>query len=164
MSWQKTVLLENLRLFYNDVEDFTVTPHGGTAQLFFRETELVGLVPATRLSDGTLMYLSLLCILLHPSPPPVICIDEPELGLHPDILPTVGRMLIDASERCQLIVTTHSPALIDALSHVPDCVLVAEKEGAETSITRLDKDELAPWLDKYRSPSHGSNDGVVVPC
>jgi predicted ATPase len=146
----KPVLLENLKLFYNDVEDYTVTLHGGTAQLYFRESGLNGLIPATRLSDGTLRYLFLLCILLHPLPPPVICIDEPELGLHPDILPTISRLLIDASERCQLIVTTHSSALIDSLSHKADCVLVAEKEGAESTITRLNKDELTPWLNKYR--------------
>jgi predicted ATPase len=147
---KKTALLEQLRLFYNNVEDYTVTLHGGTAQLFFRESGLNGLIPATRLSDGSLRYLFLLCILLHPSPPPVICIDEPELGLHPDILPTVGRLLVEASERCQLIVTTHSPALIDSLSHMPECVLVAEKDGAESTIIRLDKEELAPWLERYR--------------
>lgn len=146
----KPVLLEKLKLFYSDMEDFTIRLHGGTAQLFFRESGFKGLVPATRLSDGTLRYLFLLCILLHPSPPPVICIDEPELGLHPDILPTIGRLLLAASERCQLIVTTHSPQLIDSLSHTPDCVLVAEKEGTETTISRLDKDELTPWLEKYR--------------
>ena len=146
----KPAVLDKLKLFYNDAEDYTVSLHGGTAQLFFRENGLSGLIPATRLSDGTLRYLSLLCILLHPTPPPVICIDEPELGLHPDILPTIGRLLIEASERTQLIITTHSPALVDSLSYAPDCVLVAEKENAETVISRLDKDELAPWLEKFR--------------
>lgn len=146
----KQKLLKSLNLFYGDVEDFTVLLQGGTAQLFFRESGLKGLIPATRLSDGTLRYLLLLCILLHPSPPPVVCIDEPELGLHTDILPTLGRLLVEASERCQLIVTTHSPSLIDSLSHCPDCVMVAEKEGSETSLVRLDKDEMAPWLEKYR--------------
>jgi predicted ATPase len=146
----KPELLDKLKLFYNDVEDCTVALHGGTAQLFFRESGLIGQIPAKRLSDGTLRYLFLLCILLHPTPPPVICIDEPELGLHPDILPTVGRLLIEASERCQLIITTHSPSLIDSLSEMPECVLVAEKDNAKTAISRLDKDMLAPWLKKYR--------------
>ena len=147
---RKPAVLDMLRLFYNDVEDFNVTLSGGTAQLFFRESGLGGLIPAARLSDGVLRYLFLLCILLHPSPQPLICIDEPEIGLHPDILPTLGRLLIEASEHSQLIVTTHSPALIDSLSHTPDCVLVAEKENAKTNISRIDKDELAPWLKKYR--------------
>ncbi|WP_419621951.1 AAA family ATPase, partial [Thiolapillus sp.] len=42
---------------------------------------------ACRLSDGTLRYLCLLAILCHPKPPPLVCIEEPELGLHPDVLP-----------------------------------------------------------------------------
>ena len=147
----KQDILEQLRLFYRDVVDYVIKMEGGTAQLFFRDEGLGGnSIPATRLSDGTLRYLFLLCILLHPAPPPVVCIEEPELGLHPDILPTIGRLLVDASGRCQLIVTTHSPELIDALSHTPECVLVAEKENAETTISRLDKNDLAPWLEKYR--------------
>ncbi len=61
---------------------------GGTVQVFFQEGR--NTIPATRLSDGALRYLSLLTILLHPTPPPLVCIEEPELGLHPDILPTVA--------------------------------------------------------------------------
>jgi len=146
----KPELIGKLKLFYKDIEDYTVAFNGGTAQLFFRENGLNVLVPATRLSDGTLRYLILLCILLHPSPPPVICIDEPELGLHPDILPTVGRLLEQASERCQLIVTTHSPTLVDSLSHSPESVLIAEKNNAKTTLSRLDRDDLSPWLERYR--------------
>jgi len=56
-------------------------------------------IPATRLSDGTLRYLCLLAILCDPEPPPLICIEEPELGLHPDILPKLADLLVSASER-----------------------------------------------------------------
>jgi predicted ATPase len=126
-----------------------VSFYGGTAQLFFRENGLKEMIPATRLSDGTLRYLFLLCILLHPTPPPIICIDEPELGLHPDILPTVGNLLTEASERCQLIVTTHSPILIDSLTQTPECVLIAEKENTETTIKRINMDEIKPWIEKF---------------
>jgi len=146
----KQTLLRELTLFYNDITDYFVKIENVTAQLFFREHGLRDPVPATRLSDGTIRYLSLLSVLLHPNPPSVICIDEPELGLHPDILPTIGRLLIEASERCQLIVTTHSPVLIDSLSDKPDCVLVAEKEESQTILARLDENELRPWLEKYR--------------
>ncbi|MFM6007971.1 MAG: AAA family ATPase, partial [Sphaerospermopsis kisseleviana] len=56
-------------------------------------------------------------------PPPLICIEEPELGLHPDILPTIAELLIEASQRTQLIITTHSDALVSAfpsgVSHTP---------------------------------------------
>ena len=46
------------------------------------------------------------------TPAPLICIEEPELGLHPDALPHLAKLLIAASERTQLIVTTHSDILV----------------------------------------------------
>jgi len=121
---------------------------GGTVQVFFHEGPFT--VPATRLSDGTLRYLCLLAILCHPNPPPLVCIEEPELGLHPDVLPTLAELLKEASERCQLIVTTHSDVLVDAMSDQPESVLVAEKSATGTSLTRLDAENLKPWLEKYR--------------
>ncbi len=47
-------------------------------------------------------------MLCDPEPPELIGIEEPELGLHPDLLPKVADLLMDASQRTQLIVTTHS--------------------------------------------------------
>jgi predicted ATPase len=106
---------------------------------------------ALRLSDGMLRWLYLLGILLNPAPAPVTCIDEPELGLHPDILPTLADLLRDASTRTQLIVTTHSSTLIDAFSELEDAesVCVTEKIDGSTVIRRLKADELAVWLREY---------------
>lgn len=143
----KNRLLEALRKLYEGVTDFDVIIEGGTVQVFFQEGNIS--VPATRLSDGTLRYLCLLAILCHPTPPPLVCIEEPELGLHPDILPTLSELLRDASERCQLIVTTHSDVLVDALTDMPESVIVCEKHGEKTEMRRLNKDDLAEWLDRY---------------
>ena len=107
-------------------------------------------IPATRLSDGTLRYLCLLAILCHPDPPPLVCLEEPELGLHPDVLPNLAKLMLSASERCQLIVTTHSDILVDALTETPESVIVCEKQDGRTRMQRLDSKELTQWLDKYR--------------
>jgi predicted ATPase len=117
-------------------------------QVFFTEGNFT--VPATRLSDGTLRYLCLLAILCDPEPPPIICIEEPELGLHPDAIPKVADLLISASERTQLIVTTHSDILVDAMTERPEVVLVCEKHEGQTTMNRLDTAKLQSWLDKYR--------------
>ena len=146
----KKLLLNELQSFYADVEDYEVTFAGGQAQVFFQERGLRTSIPATRLSDGTLRYLCLLSILCHPNPPPLICIEEPELGLHPDIIPNIARLLIEASKHCQLIVTTHSEILIDSFSDTPYVVLIAEKTDMGTQLIRLDNNELKPWLEKYR--------------
>ena len=107
-------------------------------------------IPATRLSDGTLRYLCLLAVLCHPEPPPLICIEEPELGLHPDILPTVSKLLLEASERSQLIVTTHSDMIVDALTNDWWSVVVCEKHDGQTVMRRLDEKKMAAWLEDYR--------------
>ena len=80
-------------------------------QLWVRERGLSEEVPVARLSDGTLRLLALLSILCDPSPPPLVCIEEPELGLHPNVVHMVAKLLLAAAERTQLIVTTHSPGL-----------------------------------------------------
>ena len=141
-------LLSALRRLYASIVDFDVHIEGGTVQVFLREGDIT--VPATRLSDGTLRYLCLLAILCHPTPPSLVCIEEPELGLHPDILPGLAELLREASERCQLIVTTHSDVLIDALTDTPESVVVCEKQKGQTTLKRLDKDDLAHWLESYR--------------
>ena len=145
----KNRLLEHLRVFCESIDDISTRIHGGTVQVFLHESGMAAPIPATRLSDGTLRYLCLLTILCHPNPPPLVCIEEPELGLHPDILPTVAELLVDASHRTQLFVTTHSDTLVDALSEVPEAVLVCEKLEGATGVRRLDQAALGAWLEKY---------------
>ncbi len=145
----KRLLLEKLRVVYEGIEDVTTKTQGGTIQIFFHEEGLKNSVPATRLSDGTLHYLCLLTVLLHPDPPPLICIEEPELGLHPDIIPHIADLLVDASKRTQLIVTTHSETLVSKLSDVPESIVVCERDDQGTHLRRLEPDKLRLWLDKY---------------
>ena len=146
----KGEILDRLRDFYPWVQDVVASVSGGTVQLFFHEKDLRYPVPATRLSDGTLRYLCLLAVLCHPDTLPVVCIDEPELGLHPDVIPEVAKLLVEASSRKQLIVTTHSDILVDALTDTPESVVVCEKVEGATQLRRLDQEQLKPWLEQYR--------------
>ncbi|GAB4211684.1 MAG: AAA family ATPase [Roseiflexaceae bacterium] len=145
----KRYLLDRLRHFYDGVTDLTTRIQGGTVQIFIHERGLRQPIPATRLSDGMLRYLCLLAVLLHPSPPPLVCIEEPELGMHPDMLSTIAELLIEASERMQLIVTTHSDTLVSALHSTPESVIVCERDDQGTHLERLDPDQLEVWLEKY---------------
>jgi predicted ATPase len=147
-SAMRDQLITYLRRFYEPARYLSTKIQGGTIQLFVEE-EGGRLIPATRLSDGTLRYLCLLAILCHPSPPPVIAIEEPELGLHPDILPTIAELLRKASERTQLFVTTHSDALVSALSDAPESILVCEATQDGTTMKRLEAEPLREWLEKY---------------
>jgi len=144
----KKAILDGLKDLYDGISDFDVLIEGGSVQVFFTEGDFV--IPATRLSDGTLRYLCLLAILCDPDPPPLICIEEPELGLHPDVLPNLAELLIAASERTQLIVTTYSDILVDAMTERPESVVICEKHNGCTEMKRLSKADLAVWLDTYR--------------
>lgn len=148
MPRAKSTIIERLRDLYDGLSDFDVRIKGGTVEVVLTEQDFV--VPASRLSDGTLRYLCLLAILCDPDPPPVICIEEPELGLHPDILPKIADLLVAASERSQLIVTTHSDILVDAMTDRPESVVVVEKHEGQTVARRLDASELQSWLGQYR--------------
>ena len=146
----KERILERMRDFYPSFRDVMVTISGGAVQIFFHEKGLHHPIPASRLSDGSLRYLCLLAVLCNPNSPGVVCIEEPELGLHPDIIPEVAKLLVEASSRSQIFVTTHSDVLVDALTETPEAVIVCEKEEGATRMRRLDAEELKPWLEEYR--------------
>jgi predicted ATPase len=128
---------------------FSTRIQGGTVQFYLHESGMKAPIPATRLSDGTIRFMAILAILLSPSPPPLICIEEPELGLHPDAVALLADLLTDAATRTQLIVTTHSDVLISGLTDQANSVLVCEHRGG-TVLERVDSNKLTDWLDKYR--------------
>jgi predicted ATPase len=104
---------------------------------------------AADLSDGTLRFLFLLAVLANPSPPPLIAIDEPETGLHPSMLPIVAEYARDASNRSQVILTTHSPEFLDAFGQDVPTMTVVEWSDGETLLRTLSGEELTYWLRQY---------------
>ncbi len=146
-SAAKKQVLNLLNELYEGITDFDVLIEAGSVQVFLEEGPYT--IPATRLSDGTLRYLSLLAVLCQPKLPPLICIEEPELELHPHAVLAMGKLIKEASERTQLIVTTHSDILLDILGSNPDDVIVCEKHDGQTEMTRLSEAELRGWLERY---------------
>ena len=145
----RATLVELLREADESIVDFSTTILGDWIQLDLHYAGLKAPVSAARLSDGTIHYLCLLAVLCHPDPPPLVCLEEPELGLHPHLLAKLADLLIDASHRMQLIVTTHSDILVDGLTKVPEAVIVCEKENGSTKMTRRSAADLAAWLKDY---------------
>ena len=72
---------------------------------------------ARELSDGTLKFLCLAAALLSPRPPSLIALNEPEASLHPDVLPALARLIVDASRHSQIWVTTHSQPLATCIAN-----------------------------------------------
>ena len=144
---RRETLTDYLKKFYEGIVGISTPVSGGKVCVVVEESH-GRQIPAARLSDGTLRYLSLLTILLDPNPPPLIGIEEPELGLHPDMVFELGKLLVEASTRTQLVVTTHSPTLIDALTDHPSSVVVCEKYQGQTNFKRVNPEALEAWQDE----------------
>ena len=105
---------------------------------------------AYHFSDGTLRFICLATLLLQPSPPATIVIDEPELGLHPYAIELLASMLKSAatgSTGSQIIVSTQSVTLLNHFQ--PEDIIVVEREDNETKLKRLNSEELKEWIGDY---------------
>jgi predicted ATPase len=138
-----------LSRFLPRYDRFSTRIQGNTVQFFLHEKGLGTPVPATRLSDGTIRFMAILAVLLSPSPPPLVTIEEPELGLHPDAVGLLADIMVEASSRMQIVATTHSDAFISALTDNAGSVLVCENLCG-TTLERIDPAKLKFWLEKYR--------------
>lgn len=123
---------------------------GGRFAIEFYQEGLLRPLSAAELSDGTLRYLLLVAALLTPRPPTLMVLNEPETSLHPDLLPALARLIIRASEQCQVWVVSHARRLIAALQEDPECnCIVLEKELGQTGIVgqRLLDEPAWYWPD-----------------
>ncbi|NQU21673.1 MAG: AAA family ATPase [Candidatus Nealsonbacteria bacterium] len=137
--------------FGEDFEKIAVRPVGaGLVQLAVHwrssKTSHVG----SQLSDGTLRFLLLLTILANPEPPPLIAIDEPEIGLHPSMLAILAEYAAEAAERTQVVISSHSPEFLDAFTEQEPHVTLCQWEDGRTQLLPLPPDQLRTWLEKYR--------------
>jgi len=114
-----------------------LTAHeAGKTYIRIREKGLTISIPAWGMSDGTLRILGHLTTLYLPTPPPLICFEEPENYVHPRLLELIVDLLRNASEKTQVLVTTHSPYLVDRLE--PEDLIVVEKKEGKTQIKILE--------------------------
>ena len=146
-------LNDYLNRFYESYESLHSRIFGNTIELVVNETGMGDALSASRLSDGTIRFIALLAILCHPEPPPLICIEEPEIAMHPDSLGLIAELLRKAAERTQIIVTTHSPELVSLLPPEPEAefVVVCERDAAEGShFHRPSYKKLREWQDIYQ--------------
>ena len=102
---------------------------------------------ANSLSDGTLRFICLATLLLQPTLPSVVLLDEPELGLHPYAMDLLGGMLRSASKKTRVIVSTQSVTLVNKFK-AEDIVVVERQEG-HSVFKRQDPDSLSEWLGEY---------------
>lgn len=102
---------------------------------------------ADELSEGTLYFLALLCIVHQPNPPKLLLLEEPEKGIHPRRIKEVLDFIFQLAEDkdIQVIMTTHSERVLDEFEDIPEAVFIFDKdeEGA-TQVKNLLKDVIEP--------------------
>lgn len=98
-------------------------------------------------SDGTLRFIALATLLLQSNLPPVLIIDEPELGLHPVAIETFAAMVKRASLTSQIIISTQSSSLVNCFE--PEDIIAVDRADNQTIFRRLNADEMKVWMDNY---------------
>ncbi len=102
---------------------------------------------ASSLSDGTLRFICLCVLLLQPDLPPMILIDEPELGLHPAAITVLASMLESAATKTQVIVATQSVTLVNQFS--PENVWTVDRIDGQSVFKQLNSADRSDWLEDY---------------
>ena len=146
------LIRRTVRLVAPFLDDFLLEPmslNENKIRLEWRHVGSDAYFDVSSLSDGSLRFIALATLLLQPYflRPSVILLDEPELGLHPYAIAALASLVMQASTKTQIIIATQSPLLLDHFR--PEDVLVADREGGGTKLTRLDSTRLEAWLADY---------------
>lgn len=140
-------IVGTIRLVAPFFRDFVLVPEHGNIRLRWVQNDSDAVFSADQMSDGTLRFVCLAALLLHPYPPELMVLDEPELGLHPYAIVHLAELLRRASERSQVVIATQSVTLMNQFQ-LDDLIVVERSDGASQFI-RPDAERLQSWLAEY---------------
>lgn len=130
-------LCDDIKFVLPGFDEFRFVPVGGSddaIRLDIKERHLVGPTSLARASFGTIRAIALFAMLHDPAPPRLTCLEEIDHGFHPHALDRIVERLREASKRTQIIVATHSPALVNRVE--PSELIIFERD-ANTGATRI---------------------------
>jgi predicted ATPase len=114
--------------------------------------ERPGRLLGSSMSDGTLRLLGMLLAVYQPSRPSVLVVEEPEATVHPAVAQLVTEILLDASHDRQVLVTTHSPDILDAKELSDDQIRVVTQRHGRTIVAPLSKASRQAIRDRLFTP------------
>ena len=138
-------LIQNMLPFVEDiaVEKFL------DMSLFMKVKEIYSgnkYIPASMVSDGTINITALIVALFFEERPATI-IEEPERNIHPALISTLVAILKDASQKKQIIVTTHNPEMVKHVNIEDITLITRDKEGFSRLSRPVDKQEVRIFLE-----------------
>ncbi|MBO0936882.1 AAA family ATPase [Fibrella sp. HMF5335] len=140
---------ELLSQINSQFEDYNFNFIGGNIELMLQEQNLGKSIHVSHISDGTLRFMCLLAVLLNPKRGRLVCIDEPELGLHPDMVQHIAEAIQKASTQSQLFVATHSEHLLNRFD-IEQIRVVEKDENNGTVVKQYSADDFAGWYENYQ--------------
>jgi len=145
---EKDELVKGLNKLTGDIEDVRVSSAAGYLVAEFKQRAKAQKgkrwFAAAQQSDGTLRVAGLLTALLQTSSLPVVGIEEPELTVHPGALPMLYDYLRQASELSQILVSTHSPIMLDVVDTEKDAIFVVNRVDGKTDVKQVTNRQLEP--------------------
>jgi predicted ATPase len=143
-------LIEDARAMIPGFKKLHFRRLGGAREAVVAEIEeswLPGRTPLAAASFGTIRALAMLALLYDPDPPALTCVEEIDHGFHPHLFDRLVELMRQASERTQLLIATHSPALVNRLR--PDELIVCERnpETGGVRMPAIDPDTIAKMME-----------------
>lgn len=138
--------LRDVNAFFSEI-DFNMLG-GGQFELMLGEGQLRSSVHVTHISDGTLRYLCMLAIFYNPQRGKLICIDEPEVGLHPDMIFNIAAAIKEAAAASTMLIATHSEQLLNHFK-VEDVLVFEKAEDNTTTVRRFSESEFEGWYEHF---------------
>ncbi len=144
----KNDLIAGLNKLTGDIEDIRVKSAAGHLIAEFKQQTKAKKgkrwFDAAQQSDGTLRVAGLLTALLQTPQLPAVGIEEPELTVHPGVLPMLYDYLQQADEVSQILVTTHSPIILDVVNLEKDTIFVVNRIDGKTDVKKVTDAQLVP--------------------
>jgi len=143
-------VVEHVQLVAPFFDDFVLEPsrnNPNKIKLEWKQKDSDAYFDGFSLSDGTLRFICLSVLLLQPTLPSLILLDEPELGLHPFAITILAEMLEAAARRSQVMLATQSVTLLNQFS--PEAIIIADNDGLHTNFRRLTEQDLSSWMNDY---------------
>ncbi len=143
-------LQQFLRSTVPGFKGMSVKARGGPGQVmtFWNEGDLDSELTLADVSDGILRLVCWGVVCVHPRPPSLVCIDEPEQGVHPRTLPFLAGMLKKLASRTQVLVATHSSYFLTQFD-LPQIAVMRKEQGEVRYIKPQDSKVLAAMLDDF---------------
>lgn len=129
----------------------------GFLELMLDEDNLESSIHVTHISDGTLRFLCILAIIFNPNRGRVVCIDEPEVGLHPDMIYNICKSIEKATNETTFIIATHNENILSAF-RLENIRVFEKDENNSTIVNQLNEEDFKDWYDDF-NPGQMWRDG-----